>query len=178
MSRHALLDAPRALKPRYWKLLLFTLLAIDTAVYAVAGTTSKAVDASAWLVLLVLFERETQLVHAHTRAGVKSALRCARLLAAAGVFAATAGYIFEDNVLDAVNSALWIAVVVMLEIEFRCAALVARARRAFAAAAVALYGGLATLVAIWAWRGEWFDAYDALLWLIAFATIEVEAVKS
>ena len=166
------------MKPGYWKLLLVTLLAVDAAVYAVAGTTSKAVDASAWLVLLVLFELETRLVRSDMRPGVKPALRCARLFAAAGVFAATAGYIFEDNALDAVNSALWIAVVVLLEIEFRCAALAARARRAFAAAAVALYGGLAALVAIWAWRGEWFDAYDALLWLIAFATIEVEAVRS
>ena len=178
VERHALLAAPRVLKLDYWKLLLVTLLAVDTAVYAIAGTTSKAVDACAWLVLLVLFELETRFAHPHARGGVTSALRYARLLAGAGVIAATAGYIFEDNVLDAVNSALWIAVFVLLEAQFRYPGLVARARRAFTAAALALYGSLAALVAIWAWRGEWFDAYDALLWLTAFATIEAEAVRS
>ena len=161
-----------------WKALLVALLAADAVYYAVWGTTSKAVDAAAWLVLLVLFELEARFVHARTSAGLKSALRFSRLLAAAGVFAATAGYIFEDNVLDAVNSAVWIAVVVLLEVEFRYPSWVARARTVFSTAAVTLYGGLAILVAIWAWRGEWFDAYDALLWLVAFATIELEAVRS
>jgi hypothetical protein len=166
------------LKRHAWKILLVALLAADAVYYAVAGTTSKAVDASAWLVLLVLFEIEARFIRADTHRAYKSGLRFARLMAAAGVFAATAGYLFEDNVLDAVNSALWIAVVILLEIELRYTSLIARARVAFGAAAVALYGGLAVLVAVWAWRGEWFDAYDATLWLIAFATIEMEAVKA
>jgi hypothetical protein len=178
LNRHALPETPRGLKRDAWKIGLVALLAADTVYYAVAGTTSKAVDAAAWLVLLVLFELEARLVREHTSAAFKAALRAARLLAAAGVFAATAGYVFEDNVLDAVNSALWIAVVILLEVEFRYPSLVARARSAFAATALALYGSLAALVAIWAWRGEWFDAYDALLWLVAFAAIELEAVKA
>jgi hypothetical protein len=164
------------LKRNAWKPLLLALLTFDAAYYALAGTTSKAVDAAAWLVLLILFEIEAQLVHRRPRAGLTSALRAARLMAAAGVFAATVGYIFEDDALDAVNSALWIAVVVLLEAEFRRPDLVARARRAFTAVAFALYGSLAVLVIVWAWRQEWFDAYDATLWLIAFATIELEAV--
>ena len=159
---------------RAWKPLLLALLAANTVYYAVAGTTSKAVDASAWLVLLVLFELEARLAGA--RSGVKTAVRMARLMAGAGVIAATIGYVFDDNVLDAFNSALWIAVVVLLEIEFRKPALAARAPRAFAATAFALYGGLALLVLVWAWRREYVDAYDALLWLIAFATIEYEAI--
>jgi hypothetical protein len=104
-------------------------------------------------------------------------LRYARLLAAFGVLAATVGYVFEENLLDAVNTILWIAVVVLLEIEFRKPALAARRRFEFSAVAVALYGGLALLVTIWAWRGEWFDAYDALLWLLAFATIELDVMN-
>ena len=157
---------------RAWKPLLLALLAFNTVYYAVAGTTSKAVDAAAWLVLLVLFELDAKV----TSAGAKSALRIARLAAAAGVFAATIGYVFDDNMLDAVNSALWIAVVVLLEIELRKPALVAKERRVFTTIACALYGGLALLVLTWTWRREYFDAYDALLWLIAFATLEYEAV--
>jgi hypothetical protein len=158
-----------------WKLLLFALLALDTAYFAIAGTPSKAVDAVAWLVLLVLFEVETQF--RQRGAATHAALRYARLLAAFSVLAATVGYVFEENVLDTVNTVLWIAVVVLLEIEFRKPALAARRRLAFSGAAVALYGGLAVLVGLWAWRGEWFDAYDALLWLLAFATIELDAIN-
>ena len=40
-----------------------------------------------------------------------------------------------------------------------------------------LYAGLAALVPVWAWRGEWFDAYDATLWLVAFATIEINVLR-
>ncbi|HEX2826576.1 MAG TPA: hypothetical protein VHP37_09545 [Burkholderiales bacterium] len=166
------------MKRHAWKALLVALLAADAVYYALAGTPSKAVDAAAWLVLLVLFEIEARCVRADTPEGYRSALRFARLIAAAGVVAATAGYLFEDNVLDTVNSGVWIAVVILLEVEFRYPSLVARARVAFGSVAVALYGGLAALVAIWAWRGEWFDAYDAALWLIAFATIEMDAVKA
>jgi len=43
--------------------------------------------------------------------------------------------------------------------------------------ATTLYAGLGALVLVWAWRGEWFDAYDALLWLIAFVTIEIDVLQ-
>ena len=159
-----------------WHALLFALLAINTAGFALAGTTSKVVDAAAWLALLALFKVETGL---RNRGGVpRAALRYARLVAACGVLAATIGYVFEENVLDAVNTVLWIAVVIVLEIELRAPARVARRRGVFTAVAAALYGALAVLVAIWAWRGEWFDAYDAALWLLAFAIIELDAMSS
>jgi hypothetical protein len=89
--------------------------------------------------------------------------------------AATVGYVFEDDVLDAINSGLWIAVVVLLEVQFRYPGPVARTRAPFTAVACVLYGGLAFLVLVWVWRREWFDAYDALLWLVAFAALELDA---
>jgi hypothetical protein len=54
---------------------------------------------------------------------------------------------------------------------------VALHRTGFSTAAAALYTGLAAVIPVWAWRGEWFDAYDALLWLIAFATIEINVLR-
>ena len=159
-----------------WHAVLFALLAINTAWFALAGTTSKAVDAAAWLALLALFKVETGL--RNRGRAPRAALRFARLVAAFGVFAATIGYVFEENVLDAINTVLWIAVVILLEIELRAPARVASRRRLFTAVAAALYTALALLVAIWAWRGEWFDAYDAALWLLAFAIIELDAMSS
>lgn len=158
------------------KRVLFVLLAVDTAYFAISGSTSKALDAAAWLVLLVLYERENRSART-PRSEPRIAVRALRLAAAAAVIAATIRYVFEDDVLDAVNSVLWIGVVVLLELEFRRPALVQRARASFVTAGVVLYGGLALLVVAWAWRREWFDAYDALLWLLAFATIEMDALR-
>ena len=157
-----------------FKAVLFALLAINTAYFAVAETPSKAIDAGAWLVLLALFEAETRY---ETRAASdrrRLALRAVRLGAALAVAAATFAYVFEDNVLDAINSALWIAVVVVLELEVRYRDDARATRKVFVFAYAVLYGALAFMVLAWAWRAQWFDAYDALLWLVAFVTIELD----
>ena len=94
-----------------------------------------------------------------------------RLLAGAGVIAATIGYVLEDDRLDAINAVLWIAVVILLEVELRWPDLMAKAPYVVGSIAVALYGGLALLVVLWALQALWYDAYDAVLWLIAFVTL-------
>jgi hypothetical protein len=33
------------------------------------------------------------------------------------------------------------------------------------------------MVLAWLWRGAWLDAYDALLWLIAFMVIEINILR-
>lgn len=68
--------------------------------------------------------------------------------------------------------------VVLLEVEVRHRDAVARHRALFAAAAGTLYLALAALVVIWAGQSEWFDAYDAALWLIAFVTIEINVLRA
>jgi hypothetical protein len=160
-----------------FKAALFLLLAADTAYFVIYGTASKGIDASAWLVLFALFEAETSFRDRLDGERAKFVVRALRLAAAAGVIAATIGYVFEDNALDATNSALWIAVVVLLELELRFPQAAARHRRAFGIAAAALYGGLGVLVVLWALRAMWIDAYDAALWLTAFATIELDILK-
>jgi hypothetical protein len=160
------------------KALLFALLAIDTAYFVWSGATSKAIDAAAWLMLLALFDVDARIAARSRRRAVDLTLRAARLAAAAGVIVATLRYVFEDNMLDTINSALWIGVVLLLETQFRFPALAARGHHAFAALAAMLYGGLALLVVAWAWRREWFDAYDALVWLLAFAALELEVFSA
>ncbi len=107
-----------------------------------------------------------------------TAIRGLRLAAAAGVGAAAIGYAYQNEWLDAVNTALWIAVVVLLEFEVRNPGAVARQSARFTATAVTLYAGLGALVLVWAWRGAWFDAYDAALWLTAFAMIEMDVLRA
>ena len=160
------------------KAALFLLLAVNTAYFVFFGAVSEAIDACAWLALLLLFEAEMSFGDRFATTGRRMALRAARLAAAAGVIAATIGYVFEDNPLDAANSVLWIFAVILLEIEFRRPALVRNFRRLFGAAALAVYGGLALLVLLWAAAGMWLDAYDAVLWLVAFAAIELKLLRS
>jgi hypothetical protein len=162
--------------PRGYLLLkgaLFALLTGNTAVYLSSGTLSEALDSVAWLALLVSFELETGFQEPFGGHRAAVALRVLRLMAAAALAVAAIGYVRDSEWLDAINVGLWIAVVALLEIEVRRADAVARNRPWFAAAAVALYSGLAVLVVIWLWAREWFDAYDATLWLIAFAIIEM-----
>jgi hypothetical protein len=154
------------------KRVILALLTVNAVCYAFGGTPSKALDASAWLLLLVSFEVETRYAAAFSSGRRRVALRTIRFVAGIGVIAAAIGYVLEKNVLDTINTALWIAVAVLVEIEIRRPDLVRRARNAFTWSAYLLYGGLAVLVAIWLLRREWFDAYDALLWLIAFAALE------
>lgn len=156
---------------------IVALLTVNAVYYATFGTLAKAADALAWLVLLVLFEIEMHFpgrVHSAQRV---LALRIARVAAAIGIIAAALGYVVERDVLDAINSALWIAVVVLLEIELRWPDAVDRARRVFTSTASALYASLGALVLAWAARGEWFDAYDAALWLLAFGALEMDVLK-
>lgn len=173
-----MLSATVALRWYFWfKVAVFALLACNAALFLLTGTSSEALDTLAWLVLLALFALETG--HGNRLRGSYAAavVRGVRLVAAAGVIAAALGYVFEREWFDAVNSLLWIAVVVVLEFEVRYPHAVERHRAWFAGVATTLYAGLGALALVWAWRGEWFDAYDALLWLIAFVTIEIDVLK-
>lgn len=151
------------------KAAVFALLACNTAIFVVSGTLSEALDSVAWLSLLVSFELETGFSGRFSGARAAAVLRGVRFAAAAAILAAGVGYFRNDDWLDAINLGLWIAVIILLEFDVRAG----RARPWLMVIAFVLYTGLALLVAAWAWRGEWFDAYDALLWLIAFFTIEI-----
>jgi hypothetical protein len=67
--------------------------------------------------------------------------------------------------------------VALLESEVRWPHLVVINERIFVTTAALLYGGLGLLVLAWAWRDELLDAYDALLWILAFAFIELDMLR-
>jgi hypothetical protein len=159
----------------WFKVALLGLLAWNTAVYVHSGTRSEALDSVAWLVLLVLFELETGFGGRFGEGRMATVLRAVRLLAAAALCVATAGYLQEKEWLDATNISLWIALVALFELQVRRET--HRNRAWFAATAAAMLAGLCALVVAWARRGEWFDAYDALLWLAALAVIELNILR-
>jgi hypothetical protein len=160
----------------WFKAAVFGLLAANTAAYVATGTASEALDSAAWLTLLLAFELETGLGGRFAQGRLAAVLHGVRLAAAAAIFVAGIGYVLNGEWLDAANVGLWIAVVAFLESEVRYPAFVAAQRTRFTAAAGTLYSGLAILVLVWLWQGDWFDAYDAALWLVAFVTIEINVL--
>jgi hypothetical protein len=178
MTPHTAAPVPAEAKPWFWWLKgsIFALLAVNAAGYALFGRPTEALDSLAWFTLLALFELETAYPQRMQQKRVAVIVRAGRLVAGGAVVMAAIGFIREHEWLDAVNAMLWIAVVILLEFEVRRLDAVERHRPLFAAIAGSLYAAMAALVVIWAWGGEWFDAYDALLWLIAFVALELNVL--
>ena len=140
---------------------LLAALAAHAALYAVIGDHTAALDTGGWLLLLLLFVFETR----RPRHGVPGLLRATRLVATVMVAGAAFAYWRDADWLDAINSLLWFAVVVVWELRLRGA-------RTLRHAALALYAGLVAMPLAWLAAGAWFDAWDAVLWLAAYALIE------
>jgi hypothetical protein len=155
---------------------IFALLVTNAVGYALFGRPTEAIDSLAWLTLLALFELETAYPQRMQQKRVAATVRTGRLVAGIAVVMAAIGFVREHEWLDAVNAMLWIAVVILFEFEVRRLDIVERHRPLFAGIAGSLYTAMAALVLIWAWSREWFDAYDALLWLIAFVALELNVL--
>ncbi len=159
-----------------FKSVLFALLVFNTAAYLLFGTASEALDSLAWLTLLALFTLETGDAERFRAGRANTVIRVVRIVAAITLVAALAGYWRQREWLDVANVALWIGVVGLLEFGIRRPEAVAHHRRSFICASVVLFSALVGLVLAWMLRREWFDAYDAALWLAAFAMLEAGLV--
>ncbi len=156
---------------------IFVLLAINAGIYASSGRFSEGLDAFAWFALLALFEIETRRPQWTRIPRNALVLDLLRLIAAVGVAVSAFSFIREQEWLDAGNAWLWIAVVAALELQLRAPLFVDRHRRTFTGVSLTLYGALAAVALLWLIRGEWLDGYDALLWIAAFALIELDLLR-
>jgi len=156
---------------------LYGLLAINTVWFFIIAPWTKGLDSLAWFTLLMLFALETANRPWLEKMHARGLVHLLRFSAAIAITVSAFGYVQQQAWLDAINMGLWILVVILLECELRFAQWVAGHRRLFTRSAFVLYGAIAALIPLWALRGEWFDAYDAALWLIAFALIEMDALK-
>lgn len=157
---------------------VYALLALNVALYGAHGTVNEQVDTAAWLVLLLLFEWETGGWRLSAR--MRTRVHGVRLAASFAVLAACTAYAMQREWLDFANAFAWLAVVVALELEVR----VPPARRRFhvmrRALTLGLYLALVAFLVAWLVIGldegsasAWLDAWDAALWLLAFAVIEL-----
>lgn len=153
---------------------IFALLAANAAVYAVAGRGSETLDALAWFALLALFLVETRWPAVSALPRNARLLALLRAIAAAAVLWAAIAYLCEGEWADALNAWLWIGVVIVLELEVRAPGWAARRRRLLLRLSWLLYAALAAVAVAWLVQGEWFDAWDGLLWIAAFALLETD----
>jgi hypothetical protein len=156
---------------------LYALLAFNTLWFLIVAPWTKGLDSLAWFTLLLLFALETANRPWLEKMHARGLVHLLRFGAAIAIVVSACGYVQQHEWLDALNMGLWILVVILLECELRFAQWVAGHRRLFTRSAFALYAMIAALIPLWALRGEWFDAFDAVLWLIAFVLIEMDALK-
>ena len=155
--------------PRF-KLAIVALLALNVVIYAIADTLTSAVDALTWLVLLVLYELEAN----DAVPMAENRLHEIRGILIAVIALTFFSYIHDSEWLDVVNSALWFVLIALLELEVRYPDKVFKYRQNYWLATVTVFTGLIAMVIAWAWQSAWLDVYDAILWIVAFASIEVD----
>lgn len=155
--------------PKY-KLAILILITLNAVIYALVDTVISSADTLAWLVLLILYELEANKavpVAKNMLSGIRNVL-----IAVIGLLFVS--YVFNSEWLDVVNSALWFALIALLELEVRWPDKVFKFRQSYWLATIAVFVGLVAVVMAWAWQSAWLDVYDAALWIIAFASIEMD----
>lgn len=153
------------------KLAILALLTFNAVIYGFVDTLTSAVDAVTWLALLVIYELETGNGASVVSEKVLLPLRNVLIGVVVLVFVS---YLSDSEWLDVANSLLWFALIAMLEVEVRWPALANRHGQTLWMMTIATFIGLFVMAGIWLWQGAWLDAYDAVLWIVAFAFIEVD----
>ena len=153
------------------KLLIMALLCVNAVIYAVVDTLTSALDALAWLMLLILYELETHRCGFALSAKRLEWMRNGLIVLIAGVFFS---YLNTSEWLDVVNASLWFVLIALMELEVRHPAIIMQHANLFWLLTLLIFSGLLGMTGLWFWQHAWLDAYDALLWLVAFGSIEAD----
>jgi hypothetical protein len=76
--------------------------------------------------------------------------------------------------LNFANSILWIGLIGLLEMEVRAPTTVENHSKLYWLASVLVFTGLISMVALSFWLGAVLDGFNNMLWIVAFALIEVD----
>lgn len=159
---------------------VFGLLGINMALFFINQTAVEGIESLAWLVLLILFEWETsQLDKPYISALERYSIHTGRILAYILILYSTYAYttpeyISENGSTDMYNAITWLLIVFLLEYDVYFPGVYKKwewhLRNTLK---IALYGALFA-IAVWWWiDGEFFDFYDAVLWIVCFFFIEL-----
>jgi hypothetical protein len=156
-----------------FKLAIVVLLTFNVAIYAIADTLISAFDALAWLMLLILYELETNGANLLTQ----NSLNRARTVLIAVIALVFISYVHEGEWLDVVNSSLWFVLIALLELEVRWPDIVVGYQKSYWLVTGTVFAGLIVMVILWGLQSAWLDVYDAVLWIVAFGFIEVDIIQ-
>lgn len=160
----------KTLKYPLFKLGLIALLTINAIIYGLVDTLTSTLDALSWLLLLVIYELETST----SRYFSKAKLQLIRNGVIGLILLVFVSYWHNSQWLDIVNSLLWLGIISLLELDVRKPKVALRHAALIWSFTITIFLGLFVTAGIWLWQGAWLDAYDALLWITAFAFIEVD----
>lgn len=159
----------------WYKLVILALLSVNVLVFAIFHDPVSAVDSLCWVWLLVMFELET--VSDSSVCSTTQTRRWIRNALIVVVLAVFGLYVQNNDWLDVCNAMFWFALIALLELELRCPQTVSAYSRSYRLVTLAVFTALLVMVAFWVARAAWLDAYDALLWIVAFAVIDVDIFK-
>lgn len=142
----------------------------------------KAVDQIGWLLILGVFEWETrQLAGPGLALGRRRIGRwpvVAELLGYGCAVFALVNYIADRNLIDIVNSVVWLAISAMIWLDILApvdAETPVHRRRSLAKSL--LYAGTFVCAVLWGVEGALLDFYDAALWIVCFFAIEMNLLR-
>lgn len=155
---------------------LYALLALNIALFFRHATAQEGLDSLGWLILLAVFEVESaspQCAHRFRRV-----LQGGQAVAYALVIYAWLAFMEHGQWLDAANATCWFAVAASIEADLHLPPSHPwRAGRWHRFTKRALYALLLAFALIWGLRGHWLDTYDATLWIICYAAVEMNLLR-
>lgn len=163
-------------RPLRLKLGLLTLLLLNAVAFLWRGEYNDSFDSMAWIVLMILYEIESgktgELKLPFQR------LDWTRKGAVSVVVIAELSYLYEGAWLDGVYSLLWLLVVALFEFESRFKSKVTEHPLLFRGAGLCLIVGMIGVIWAWVLERSYFNAYDGVIWSLAFLIIDLDLMAS
>ena len=156
------------------KMTILSLLTLNTVLFLLTGGFVNAADSIVWLLLLVSYDLESYNIKLPISIHALHQLRNIFVCFIAMIFF---GYLMQGDILGAANSLLWLALLVLLELETLKPNWKNANQTVYWAATALVFIGLVALVFIWVSLGAWLDAYDAALWITAFGIVEADLLR-
>jgi hypothetical protein len=153
------------------KLSIVALLSINAVLFLFLDTWLAALDAFAWLLLLISYEIEAYSIDLPINSAYLTLFRRA-IIALLPI--PVLGYILLGQGMETVNSMIWFVLIGVIEFKVGWPDYAIVYQNSLWGAQILLFLGLIAMAVLWAWMGDWLSAYDASLWIIAFAIIEAD----
>jgi hypothetical protein len=160
---------------KFAKYAIFTLLAINMVLFMAGKPLNEGLDSFGWLLFLGVFEYESgSLDQKYAGPWEKYALLAVQVVGYAIAVKVTITYALTEDWLDFVNSSVWLIVCVSIGYDMYAPGEYGGAEwRVRNIIKIMLYVTLAAIAISWGVEGDWLAFYDASLWILCFAIVEL-----